>query len=327
MKKRVLAAISGGVDSAVAARLALESNHEVVGVTMRLWGGRKQSRSCSTADADEAANVAKSLQIEHIVLDHRDEFEKRVVEPYMNSNETTPNPCIECNGLFKIQKLSSWAVENGFDSIITGHYCSFDKTGLYRGVDPAKDQSYFMYKLITQTEVEYIFPLGKMTKAEVRQRALEFGLLNSEKQDSMGLCFAPTKIGKILPMYDPNGNMVGSVHGGQITIGQRRGLGISSKEALYVDKIEKTRVVLGTKERLQRTSVVANNWVGGTSGENLFVQFSAHGRPLEITTVFETEAGILLETKNSFKAVAAGQHAVLYDKERVVGGGEIVRTF
>jgi tRNA-uridine 2-sulfurtransferase len=241
---KVLVAMSGGVDSSVAAALALDDGHEVVGATMKLWGGPSDSGCCSVGDVDDARRVAQQLGIVHHVFNFSDEFSRHVVDPYVAAHAAsrTPNPCIECNRHLKFDRLLERADLLGFDAVATGHHARVEMRAgggysLLRGADPAKDQSYVLH-MLGQTELRRVlFPIGSLTKAEVRAVAARRGLRTAAKADSQDVCFISRKggreafLGARIPMrpaavVDTDGLAIGTLPALElVTVGQRRGLG------------------------------------------------------------------------------------------------------
>ena len=200
---RVMVAMSGGVDSSVAAALACESNNEVVGVTLRLWGGESDSGCCSVSDVDDARRAANALGIEHHVFNLGDDFDKHVVGPYVEAHSAglTPNPCIECNRHIKFDRLLNRAKSLGFDKIVTGHHARIttreDGTSrIARAKDAAKDQSYVLY-MLNQDQISSLhLPVGEMTKDQVREKANSLGLRVATKPDSQDVCFITREKGR-----------------------------------------------------------------------------------------------------------------------------------
>src|SRR4051812_22578080 len=199
---KVLAAMSGGVDSSVAAALLLEQGHEVVGVTMRLWEGDVEGTCCSVAEIDDARRVAQQLGIDHWVFRFTDDFDSRVVQPYAAAHAAglTPNPCIECNRHIKFDRLLRRAAQLGFDAVANGHHARLtpdgDRLRLLRGADPAKDQPHALYALGQRQLERCLFPVGEMTKADVRALAAELGLRTAAKPDSVEVCFVTASGGR-----------------------------------------------------------------------------------------------------------------------------------
>ena len=269
---KVLVAMSGGVDSSVAAAELKAAGHEVVGVTMRLWGGESDTGCCSVSDVDDARRVAQQLDIDHLVFNFSDDFDKHVVAPYVQAHVDgiTPNPCIECNRHLKFDRLSERARLLGFDAVATGHHARIehDDEGilrLTRGADDAKDQSYVVH-MLDQAELAYtMFPVGHLTKAQVRERAVELGLRTATKPDSQDVCFISktggreTFLGNRIPfrkaeVVNEDGSPAGKVEALElVTIGQRKGLGIpGGGPKQYVVDVDtpNARVVIGEEASL-----------------------------------------------------------------------------
>jgi tRNA-uridine 2-sulfurtransferase len=336
---RVLVAMSGGVDSSVAAALLLDAGHDVVGVTMRLWEGDVDAGCCSVAEIDDARRVAQQLGIDHWVFRFSDDFEARVVEPYAAAHAAglTPNPCIECNRHVKFDRLLRRAGQLGFDAVATGHHARIrrDSDGpfrLLRGADAAKDQSYVLYVLGQEQLRRCMFPVGEMTKAEVRARATDLGLRTATKPDSVEVCFVTASGGReqllrsrvgLHPgkVVDITGAELGAVDATElVTVGQRRGLGAGGgvrRYAVAVDPAAGTVVVGGLADLLtDRVELTAMSWVHAPAAGPVRAQCSAHGEPVEAE---------LDQTTVRFAAphrrVAPGQSVVLYRGDEVLGGG------
>ena len=243
----VLVALSGGVDSSIAAALLIEQGHKVVGVTMKLWGGSGDSGCCSVSDVDDARRVAQQLDIDHHVFNFGDEFDRHVVDPYIAAHLAgrTPNPCIECNRHLKFDRLLARASMLGIEHVATGHHARIvtapDGTmAVARGADRAKDQSYVLHMLDQQQLGRLLFPLGDLTKDVVREMAAERGLRTASKPDSQDVCFITSTGGRseflgervtLTPgrVVDADGVEVGEVPAVElVTIGQRKGLGLSA---------------------------------------------------------------------------------------------------
>ena len=336
---RVLVAMSGGVDSSVAAALLLEQGHDVTGVTLKLWGGESDSGCCSVSDVEDARRVAAQLGIPHYVFNFADDFDAQVVGPYVRGYEqgTTPNPCVECNRSIKFGRLLARAEALGFDALATGHHArvAADADGtrkLLRGVDAAKDQSYVLYMLGARELARTMLPVGDLTKAQVRDHAARLGLRTATKAESMDVCFI-TRGGRASflaartelrpgPVVDTTGAAVGE-HGGvaMLTIGQRRGLGVATGERRYVVDVDAptATVTIGTKDDLLRDELALRDlcFVHGHPGDRpVAVQVSAHGRPL----AGELD-GNVVRLAQRHPRVAPGQVVALYDGEELVGGG------
>ena len=343
---RVLVALSGGVDSSVAAAMMVAEGHEVVGATMRLWGGPSDSGCCSVADVEDARRVAAQLGIDHHVLNLADEFHAHVVEPYVADHAAgrTPNPCIECNRHLKFDLFLDRAEVLGFDAVATGHHArvrtAADGTPrVARGADPAKDQSYVLYPLVGDALGRVRFPVGELTKAEVRDRAAALGLRTAAKQDSQDVCFITSTEGRrdflaartsLHPgtVVDTDGAVLGEVDAVElVTLGQRRGLGAagggSRRFVVDVDVPGRT-VTVGPPERLLTASITLEQVVaaGPVPSGPLRAQCSAHGAAVPCTVV-EVPTGLEVRVDEPVRRVAAGQSVVLYDGDLVVAGGVV----
>jgi len=350
MAARVLVALSGGVDSSVAAARLVEDGHDVTGVTMKLWGGASDTGCCSVADVDDARRVAQQLDIEHLVFNFGDDFMARVVEPYVEAHERgdTPNPCIECNRHLKFDRLLRRADALGFDAVATGHHARVvehpdGSRRIARGADPAKDQSYVLYMLGADALARVLLPVGTLTKAEVRAEATRLGLRTADKPDSQDVCFITatgggrrTFLGDRIELHpgrlvDRAGVEVGEVEAVElVTVGQRKGLGLAGAgEPRYaVDVDVAARVVtVGPADDLLDPSVVLGDlvWSGTDTAVSvpLLAQCSAHGVPREVTVVPGAEAGSieLTWTDGPQRRIARGQSVVLYAGDEVVAGG------
>ena len=341
---KVLAAMSGGVDSSVAAALLLDDGHDVTGVTLRLWAGAAVDVGCcSEAEIDDARRVAHQLGIDHVAWTFTDEFDAQVVAPYVAAHAAgrTPNPCIECNRHLKFGRLLRRAAALGFDAVATGHHARIepgDGSGgfvLRRGADVAKDQSYVLYVLGQDALARCLFPVGRLTKAEVRAHASSLGLVTAGKPDSQDVCFITTGGGReafLAPRITLHPARVVGLDGGAIgqvdavelvTVGQRRGLGTGGgarRYAISVDPSTST-VVAGTIADLHtdRVELTDLTWVSDApSGPaDVEAQSSAHGRPVAAT--FDGRSSVVFATPQ--RRVAPGQSVVLYRGDRVLGGG------
>ena len=340
---RVLVAMSGGVDSSVAAALLVAEGHEVVGATMRLWGGPSDSGCCSVADVEDARRVAAQLGIDHHVLNLAEEFETHVVGPYVADHAAgrTPNPCIECNRHLKFDTFLGRAEVLGYDAVATGHHARVVRGAdgacrVARGADRAKDQSYVLHPLTPTALERVLFPVGGLTKDEVRARAVGLGLRTADKRDSQDVCFITSVEGRhdflaarteLHPgvVVDVDGNRLGEVGAVElVTIGQRRGVGASGGAArrfvVDVDVPART-VTVGPPERLLVHVVELDAPVlpdGRVHG--LAAQCSAHGDAVACT-VEGAPGTATVHFERPVRRVASGQSVVLYDGDVVVGGG------
>jgi tRNA-specific 2-thiouridylase len=343
---RVLVAMSGGVDSSVAAALALDAGHEVVGATMKLWGGSGDRGCCSVADVDDAQRVAQQLGISHHVFNFSEEFDRHVVDPYVaaHAGGLTPNPCVECNRHLKFDRFLTRALQLGFDAVATGHHARIVESpqgswSLQRGADRAKDQSYVLHMLGQEQLARVVLPVGSMTKAEVRSQATQMGLRTAAKPDSQDVCFISRGggreefLGPRIPLHpgrlvDAAGRGLGTVPAVElVTVGQRRGLGrplgTEGGDRRYVVDVDvaSATVQVGSLEELlvSRVAVGEMSWVDGPPGpdEDLEVQVSAHGQPEPAR--WSRDGCVLLG--RPIRKVAPGQSVVLYRGDAVVGGG------
>ncbi|MEA3056793.1 MAG: tRNA-uridine 2-sulfurtransferase [Actinomycetota bacterium] len=332
---KVLCAMSGGVDSSVAAALLRDEGHDVTGVTLKLWGGPSDAGCCSVADVDDARRVAQQLGIRHVVFGFADEFLAGVVEPYVRAHAEgrTPNPCIECNRTIKFDRLLARADQLGFDALATGHHARIEDGRLVRGADRAKDQSYVLHMLDRARLARVRFPIGAMTKDEVRVHADRLGLRTATKPDSQEVCFLPgggrdraAVVAATPGVVVERGVEVGTVPALELlTVGQRRGLDLGGGHApRYVVDIDVTArtVEVGPLDAL-RTHVVeieAATWVDGEPSGRVLVQTSAHGEARPATY---GDGAVRLD--EPVRRVAPGQSVVLYDGDVVLGGGVATR--
>ncbi|MFM8861900.1 MAG: tRNA 2-thiouridine(34) synthase MnmA [Acidimicrobiia bacterium] len=348
---RVLVAMSGGVDSSVAAALVRDEGHEVVGVTMRLWGGPSDSGCCSVSDVDDARRVAQQLDIEHLVFNFSEDFDRQVVGPYVDDHVRglTPNPCIECNRHLKFSRLLDRALALGFDAIATGHHARIERTAtgprLARAADRAKDQSYVLHMLDAACLERLLLPIGSMTKDEVRARATALGLRTATKPDSQDVCFITrtdggrsTFLGDRIGLHpadvvDADGTRLGLVDAVElVTIGQRRGLGVGidgrPRYAVEVD-VPGRRIRVGDVGELdvdgERLGSVT--WVDAAArahalaADDLVGQTSAHGAVVPVASITAVDSGVDIDWARPTRRVAPGQSIVLYDGDLVLGGG------
>ncbi len=354
---KALIAMSGGVDSSAAALVMKNAGYECIGVMMKLIrneNGIFSEKSCCTADdAEDARNVARSLGMKFYVFNFTEEFGKNVIDEFISSYQRgeTPNPCIDCNRTMKFGLLYSKAVELGCDFLVTGHYArvEFDeKTGLYhlkKALNKAKDQSYVLYNL-TQEQLAHVkFPLGEFSdKSEVRKLAEQSGLVVASKRDSQDICFVPDgkyadfiadRTGKIPEKGEfvlSDGTVLGE-HNGLLnyTIGQRKGLGISYSEPLYVVKkcVKSNKIVLGTEKELYSDTLRARdfNWIIPPKAQEpvevgVKTRYRAAEFPAKAAALPDGTVEIRFETPQ--KAICSGQSAVLYCGDTVIGGGIIM---
>ena len=342
---RVLVAMSGGVDSSVAAALLRDEGHHVVGATLKLWGGASDSGCCSVADVEDARRVAQQLGVDHHVFNFTDDFEERVVGPYADAHAAgrTPNPCIECNRHLKFDRLLDRAVRLGFDAVATGHHARVVPGGgrwqLRRGADAAKDQSYVLSMLGQERLERILLPVGEMTKADVRARAAALGLRTAAKPDSQDVCFISRGGGRRaflaprIPLHP--GRVVDAVTGQQVgtvpavelvTVGQRRGLGPGDGVRRYAWSVDvaTATVVAGTAAGACADEVVLDagslSWVDGpvAPGTPVLAQTSAHGPAAP--GVFE---GGAVRWEEPQRRVAPGQTVALYDGDMVLGAATV----
>ena len=355
---RIVVAMSGGVDSSVTAALLAQAGFDVVGITLQLYDhgaatGRKGA-CCAGQDVRDAARVAGHLGIPHYVLDYQARFRAAVIDDFVDSYRRgeTPIPCTRCNERIKFRDLLATARDLGASALATGHYARRlagpDGPELHRARDPARDQSYFLYRT-THDELAFLrFPLGALAKDETRDVARELGLPVADKPDSQDICFVPQGsyaglVTRLRPesglpgdIVDEAGHVLGRHHGiAHFTVGQRKGLGIAAAMPLYVLRIEaeSRKVVVGPRRALAETRVrlAELNWLGPalTAGQGVRVaaRLRSAQRPVAATLHPGDRASAEAELAIDMPAgaVAPGQAAVLYDGERLLGGGWIRR--
>ena len=359
MNHKAIVAMSGGVDSSVAACLMKQRDFDCIGVTMKLFanediGVPREHSCCSLDDVEDARSVARMLGIPYYVFNFSDRFREDVIDRFISAYENgrTPNPCIDCNRYLKFDRLYHRAEELGRDFVVTGHYARIEReseTGRYllkKAADPAKDQSYVLYSLTQEQLAHTLFPLGGMTKPEVRKIAEEQGFINARKHDSQDICFVQhgdyadfieEHTGKSYPagdFVDHSGHILGR-HRGIIryTIGQRKGLGLALAEPMYVCAVHPSHntVVLGKESELYTRELTAKdiNLISLPSIEKpIRVRAKVRYRQPEMwATVTQTDTDTLqVAFDEPQRAVTAGQAVVLYDGVTVVGGGTIQKN-
>lgn len=351
--KKALIAMSGGVDSSVVAYLMKKSGFECTGATMRLFSngdvGIRSKTCCSLDDVEDAKAVCFKLGIPHYVFNFTDDFSAEIIDKFVVSyiNGETPNPCIDCNRYMKFDRLLKRAETLGYDCLVTGHYVrTEEKNGkilLKKAADGSKDQSYVLYNLTQDILRRVAFPLGSLKKSDVRGIAEENGFVNAEKRDSQDICFVPDgnyarvieeRNGQVSEgnFVDPDGKILGR-HKGIIryTVGQRKGLGISSDSPLYVCKIlpESNNIVLGKDKELYSKELIAGdfNWISGEVPERNFrakakIRYKQQEKDASVTVLDDGNVKIIFDEPQ--RAVTRGQAAVLYDGDTVLGGGRII---
>jgi len=350
MDKRALIAMSGGVDSSVAAYLMAERGYACAGVTMRQFCPASGESGPSQMEAD-AARVCAGLGIPHTVLDLTQEFRREVMDKFARAYEAgeTPNPCVDCNRRMRAGHLLDYAREQGFDLVVTGHYArivydeGLGRWLLKRGADVGKDQSYVQYAMDQDQLSRFRFPLGELRKAEVRELAERLGLETAHKKDSQDICFVPDgdygaflerHTGKTYPpgdFLDPSGKPLGRHRGAvRYTIGQRKGLGVSADSRLYVlgKDMENNTVTLGPEEALYASALLAGdvNWIAleSLTGPLRCTAQTRYHQPDRPVTVTPLEGGtVRVDFDAPQRAVTPGQAVVFYDGDTVLGGGTI----
>lgn len=357
-RKKAVVAMSGGVDSSTALALLVEQGYECIGVSMQLWdysrkndsSGALEGSCCTLDDIHDARRVAEGLGVPFYVINVEEVFSKEVVDYFVASylSGTTPNPCIKCNQILKFEVLLKKALGLEADFLATGHYARIIDSPrgrkLFQGADPSKDQSYFLFTM-TQSQLERVlFPVGALTKKEVRERARALGLKTSEKAESQEICFVeePSYADFLSSRVDLHaGDIVGNDgrvlgrHRGlfNYTVGQRKGLNLSGGPFYVLDiDTRSNRLVVGPESLLYSGGLIADevNWidpeareaaVGGLSGVTMKIRYRHPGAPCKVTLL--ADGKIKAEFEDPQKAVAPGQAAVIYRGEEVLGGGWI----
>jgi tRNA-specific 2-thiouridylase len=347
---RVLIALSGGVDSSVAAALLAEQGHELVGVTFHLWdaqGENKVGRCCAPEDRDDARRSAEHVGFPHYVIDEREAFRTHVVEPFLDTylGGSTPAPCVSCNQHVKVARLVELADSFGCERIATGHYARIERGAdgsvkLLRGHDRNKDQSYFLYGVAPHVLSRLMFPLGALNKEETRREGIRLGVPNADKPDSQELCFVPDgDIGGFVErerqvrergeIVDAEGGVVGEHRGiYRYTVGQRRGLNLGGGPARYVLRVlpSERRVVVGDEAALFSEQLEAHSaaWCSAIPREPFEAEVRVRYRHAGAKArIFPFERGFRAEFSAPQRAITPGQAAVVYAGDEVLGGGII----
>ncbi|HEY1014889.1 MAG TPA: tRNA 2-thiouridine(34) synthase MnmA [Herpetosiphonaceae bacterium] len=351
---KIMVAMSGGVDSSLAAVLLREQGHEVTGVTMHLWEGDDEglmeSQCCSIEMTAGARRVCAQFDIPYYVFNYQKEFRSHVINYFLReySSGATPNPCLACNRDLKFRVLLERAQALGFDALATGHFVRVTGGGdepydLRRGVDPNKDQSYVLYMLQQPELARLSFPLGGYTKPQVRELARQRGLATADKPESMDICFIPDnnyrrflaeeqpEIMQPGPIVRRDGTVLGEHKGlPQYTIGQRKGLGVAAGAPLFVLELDTARnlLIVGDAEELDRREFLVEDLrlvygPGSLDSRRCEVQIRAHGTADAATVAMQADGRLLVRYDEPQRAISPGQAAVFYDGERVLGGGRI----
>ena len=352
----IVVAMSGGVDSSTVAGMMKKDGYNVIGITLKLYDDNKEvatsKQCCSGQDIMDAKRVAQKLDIDHKILYYQNKFKQGVIDNFVDSylKGETPIPCVQCNQTVKFKDLFEVSKDLNADALITGHYVksvtSNNNTNMYRAIDENRDQSYFLFNT-TRKQLDYLrFPLGSLHKKETREIAKKLELNVANKPDSQDICFVPSGdyasvIQKFRPdsfqkgnIKDLNGNVIG-VHDGIInfTIGQRKGIKVSDKEALYVIRInsEKNEIIVGPKEYLGKKNIVLRNINLLADKEefksSIFVKVRSTGKLLEANVHFSDQNSADVNLKNPEDGISPGQACVFYNQDsigfKVLGGGWI----
>ena len=351
--KKALIGMSGGVDSSVSAYLMLRRGFDCIGATMRLYTGREDGTCCSLEDVEDARSVASRMGIPFYVFNFSEDFEQKVMAPFVRCYQSglTPNPCIECNRHLKFDRFLRRARELECDLVVTGHYARIcqlpnGRYCLQKAVDESKDQTYFLYTMTQDQLAHTCFPLGALTKAEVRRIAEEQGFINARKRDSQDICFVPDgDYMAFLERYtgekgipgdflDEEGNVVGTHRGAAAyTLGQRKGLGLAMGAPIYVTgkDMAANTVTVGPNGSLFHAALVADDWNWAafeTLTQPIRCKAKARSRMTEQpATVYPLEDGrcrVVFDEPQ--RAITPGQAVVLYDDDIVLGGATIMEV-
>lgn len=359
MNNKAVIAMSGGVDSSVAAYLMKEKGYECAGVTIKTFnsntdGPVRSNVCCSLDDTMDARSVAFQLGMPHYLYNFTGQFENQVIKRFVKAYENgwTPNPCIDCNRYIKFEELYRRAAILGYETVVTGHYARVDfdeESGRYllkKGLDDKKDQSYVLYSLTQEQLAHTQFPLGELPKSEVRKIAAEQGFINAAKRDSQDICFVPSgKYDSFIREYthkdypqgdfvDTRGRVLGR-HRGIIcyTVGQRKGLGLALPEPMYVSKIdiENNRVVLARESELFSRELVASDinlisvpHIDGSMRIMAKARYRQQEQPAYVEQIDDDHIKVIFD--KPLRAITCGQAVVLYDGDVVVGGGTICES-
>ncbi|MBL6722595.1 MAG: tRNA 2-thiouridine(34) synthase MnmA [Candidatus Margulisbacteria bacterium] len=352
-KKRVIVGMSGGVDSSVTAAILKQRGYDVIGITMQLlpFEEQKQSACCNLGAVSDARRVCETLGIPHYVINSRDTFKQHVIDPFIKSytQGQTPNPCVECNRFIKFDELIKRADILDAHYIATGHYCKITKSRnsnqfyIKAANDEGKDQSYFLYMINQATLQRLLFPLGRYTKAEIREKAESLGLLNANRPDSQEICFVSQKSYRSFvesrlssdqlkpgPIMHIDGRRLGQ-HTGihNFTIGQRKGLNISFPTPLYVHRIDENSntVFVGEKDALKQHQISLHTFssVSGEPIKNEVVDVKLRYlmKPIRAKVNQTSHESAILTLHSSHSFITPGQSCVIYKGDRILGGGII----
>ncbi len=356
-KTRVVVGLSGGVDSSAAAALLVEQGYDVIGITLKFWPqdcvNRAEDKCCGPQAVTDARAVSHQLNIPYYLVDEGEAFQKQVIDYFAEEYKAgrTPNPCVRCNDKLKFGTLITHARQLGADQVATGHFARVETSAdgsrslLKRGRDPRKDQSYFLFSLKQEQLARTLFPLGDLTKSETREIARDCQLKTADKEESMEICFVPDKdYGRFLrqaklvqqhegDIVSLDGRVLGKHDGIEFyTIGQRKGLRISSPRPLYVIELdaENNRVIVGDDSALERDGFTVEhcNWIPwdtppATLEAVVKVRYHHPGAPAAITPTSNGGARVALHTPQ--RAITPGQACVFYQDDLVLGGGWIAK--